>query len=59
MNRKIIYICYNCRTEWAQDLSKPLPKLCSVCGSNKIYRSSHHKRYAKKSRSKVRWAYKI
>jgi predicted nucleic acid-binding Zn-ribbon protein len=58
MVQKTIYLCSNCRTEWAEHSSKQ-KKGCPVCGCTKIYRSSHHQRYAKKSRSKVRWSYKV
>lgn len=59
MAQKIIYLCSNCKSEWAVDLSKQQPTICAVCGSSKIYRSTHHQRYAKKSRNKVRWSYKV
>ncbi len=58
MISKIIYLCSKCKTEWTEDASKQ-PEVCAVCGSEKIYKSSNHQRYAKKSRSKVRWAYKV
>ncbi len=59
MAQKIIYLCSNCKSEWAVDLFNPQPTICAVCGSSKIYRSTHHQRYAKKRRSKVRWSYKV
>ncbi len=59
MSQKIIYLCNECKKEFIQDLTDKLPKSCPSCGSSKIYKSVHHQRYAKKSRSKVRWSYRI
>lgn len=59
MAHKIIYICSECKNEWLGNSSKGQPKECSFCGSAKIYKSYHHQRFAKKSRDKVRWSYKV
>ena len=59
MTQKIVYLCRECKSEWVEDASKGQPSVCLFCESAKIYKSSHHQRYAKKSRSKVRWSYKV
>ena len=58
MSQKILYLCQDCNTEWEVNITAT-PATCSVCGSSKIYKSHHHQRAAKKSRSKERWSYKI
>ena len=58
MPQKILYLCQDCKTEWEVSISST-PKNCSFCGSSKIYKSHHHQRAAKKSRSKQRWSYKV
>ncbi len=58
MPQKILYLCQDCKTEWEVNINL-IPASCSVCGSSKIYRSHHHKRAAKKMRSKERWSYKV
>jgi DNA-directed RNA polymerase subunit RPC12/RpoP len=59
MAQKTIYLCSECKTEWEHDSSLPQPKICFNCGSIKIHKCHYHERFAKKSRSKVRWAYKV
>lgn len=58
MPQKILYLCQDCKTEWEVNITA-IPAACGVCGSNKIYKSHHHKRAAKKMRSKERWSYKV
>jgi DNA-directed RNA polymerase subunit RPC12/RpoP len=59
MSQKILYLCNDCKKEFIQDSPDHISKSCPFCGSIKIYKSAHHQRYAKKSRSKVRWSYRI
>lgn len=58
MSQKILYLCQDCKTEWEVNITV-IPATCSVCGSSKIYKRHHHKRAAKKMRSKERWSYKV
>lgn len=58
MPQKILYLCQDCKSEREGTISE-IPAKCSNCGSNKIYRSHHHQRAAKKSRTKQRWSYKV
>jgi DNA-directed RNA polymerase subunit RPC12/RpoP len=58
MPKKILYICQDCKNEWEVNATAA-PLNCSVCGSGKVYKSYHHQRVAKKSRSKERWSYKV
>lgn len=55
MPQKILYLCQECEAEWEVNINS-IPAVCNVCGSSKIYRSHHHKRAAKKMRSKERWS---
>jgi DNA-directed RNA polymerase subunit RPC12/RpoP len=56
--QKTLYLCQDCNTEWEVNISS-IPSNCNVCGSGKVYKSHHHKRAAKKMRSKERWSYKV
>ena len=58
MPQKILYLCQDCKAEWEVNITA-IPATCSVCGGRKIYKSHHHQRAAKKSRSKQRWSYKV
>ena len=58
MPQKIIFLCQECKAEWEASITT-IPKTCNFCGSGKIYKSFHHQRSAKKSRSKQRWSYKV
>lgn len=58
MPQKIIFICQDCKNEWTSENSTLL-KTCKFCGGTKIYKSHHHQRAAKKSRSKERWSYRV
>ena len=58
MPQKILYLCQDCKNEWEVSITTA-PVNCNNCGSNKIYKSHHHKRAAKKSRNKERWSYKV
>lgn len=58
MPQKNIYICQDCSSEWDMN-SHEFSKACKFCGSSKVYKSHHHQRAAKKSRSKQRWSYRI
>jgi rubrerythrin len=53
MNKKKLQ-CNECGYYWEIYPSEKLPQNCPVCNSNKIHRSTRHKRFAKKSRPKVR-----
>ena len=57
MPQKILFLCQECKYEW-EVISNNHPDACKVCGSNKIYKSHHHQRAAKKSRSKQRWSFR-
>ncbi|NNL22706.1 MAG: hypothetical protein HKO83_15410 [Ignavibacteriaceae bacterium] len=46
--------CKDCGYYWEIDPSEKVPPSCPSCKSIKIHRSARHKRFAKKSRPKVR-----
>lgn len=56
MTQKVLFLCQECKSEWMQELNTPA-LFCKKCGSENIYKSHHHKRAAKKSKPKERWAY--
>ncbi len=58
MPQKIMFLCQECKTEWEANILTQ-PTTCNLCGSSKIYKSYHHLRSAKKSRSKQRWSYRV
>ena len=58
MSQKIMFLCQECKLEWEVNITAQ-PIACKSCGSSKIYRSYHHQRSAKKSRSKERWSYRV
>ena len=51
---KIKFKCDECGFYWEIDSDKAAPQKCAVCNSSKVHRSSLHKRFAKKSRPKIR-----
>ena len=59
MSQTILYLCDECKREFIFNPLEQQTKHCIFCGSLKVYRSAHHQRYAKKSRNKVRWSYKL
>lgn len=56
--KKVIYLCGRCKLEFDGYLEDK-PKICPDCGFDKIYISYKHRRFSRKSRPKVRWAFKI
>ncbi|MBI5662595.1 MAG: hypothetical protein HZC46_10660 [Ignavibacterium album] len=56
--KKVIYLCGRCKLEFDGYLEEK-PKICPDCGFDKIYISYKHRRFSRKSRPKVRWAFKI
>ena len=58
MPQKIMFLCQECKLEWEVNITEQ-PTTCIFCGSSKIYRSYHHQRSAKKSRTKERWSYRV
>ena len=56
--KKVIYLCGRCKLEYDGYLEEK-PKICPDCGFDKIYISYKHRRFSRKSRPKVRWAFKI
>jgi len=57
MPQKTLYLCQNCKFEWEAVTTKQ-PVTCKYCGSSKVYKSHHHQRASKKSRSKERWSFR-
>jgi rubrerythrin len=53
------FYCDECGFYWEIDSAKPAPQSCVVCNSSKVHRSSLHKRFAKKSRPKIRRSFSI
>lgn len=51
---KIKFLCEECGHYWEFEPAIEKDKKCPACGSEKIHRSEKHKRFAKKSRPKVR-----
>ena len=58
MPQKILYLCQDCSAELVNNSNQP-PSKCIFCGSEKFYKSHHHQRAAKKSKSKERWSYRV
>ena len=58
MPQKNILICQDCKSEWENEINIQ-SRICKFCGSTKVHKSHHHKRAAKKSRSKERWSYQV
>lgn len=56
--QKVIYLCGKCRVEFDGYIENK-PKACPECGYEKIYISHQHRRFSRKSRPKVRWAFKV
>ncbi len=53
MNRNK-FQCDDCGYYWKIGNSEKIPQECPVCYGNKVHRAAKHKRFAKKSRPKVR-----
>jgi len=54
MAAKNKYQCDACEHYWEPELYDKAPDKCPVCGSFKVHKSARHKRFAKKSRPKIR-----
>jgi len=48
------YQCDTCEYYWEIELYDKSPAQCPVCRSFKVHKSARHKRFAKKSRPKIR-----
>lgn len=56
--KRVIFQCGQCKTEFDGYLEKK-PDSCPYCGADKIYLTHRHRRFSRKSRPKVRWAFKV
>ncbi|MEE9448891.1 MAG: hypothetical protein V3V72_02480 [Ignavibacteriaceae bacterium] len=53
------YQCDICTYYWETKTTESLPEACPVCSSQKIHRAKKHRRFAKKSRPKIRRSFSI
>jgi rubrerythrin len=49
--------CEGCGYYWEIKRGEKTPEECPLCKSQKIYKATRHKRFAKKSRPKLRRSY--
>ena len=57
--KTIKFQCEECGYYWEIKNSGKAPENCPLCKSEKIYKAARHKRFAKKSRPKIRRSYKF
>jgi len=53
----IKFQCDGCGYYWEIKYGEKIPENCPQCESKKIYKAAHHRRFAKKSRPKLRRSY--
>jgi rubrerythrin len=49
--------CEGCGYYWETKKGEKTPENCPLCKSEKVYKATKHKRFAKKSRPKLRRSY--